>query len=513
MRTLEEILGDSLDISAFLVQAQLDYKFFGEHVLGLDVQPYQAFWIDSFESKRRSCFTAPRGSGKTYALGVAFPIWKSAFNRDLKFLITAASKDRAKDIVTELRNTIDRNELLSEILTPQGKATSWSTQGLRTKTDCQINVRAFTAKGIRGQHVDYALLDEGGEITDHQLYFSSFVPTVTQRGGKIVVIGTPQSEVDLLSILHEEERGYFCRTYSMWDEETQTSLWPSKFPKNELDKLRAEQGLMNFRREYLCEMVDEGAQPFPLTQVVSTYDPDEGFENLGRYYQVVKGNPEAWGEYYIGVDLALSPQGDYTVFTVVERLGTQLIIRNIHRIRGIDYHVQADLGKQLYESFKPRGMLVDKSNFGEPFVNDLREMGVPADTFKFTADNRNLILNNLVRIVTNTFHKGGTPTMIIPRRSQDEICLTETATLTDELQKFIFDKTPAGFRTFRSTAKHDDTVMSLALAIYAATQFSDAKNVTAFVSREPETSHRNVYLGLDESFLDPFTDDIFASPY
>jgi len=513
MRSLEEILGSDVDISNFLMRAQLDYHFFGERVLGLDVQPYQAFWVDCFDTKRRTCITAPRGSGKTYSLGVAFPIWKSLGKEDLRFLITAASKDRAKDIVKELRDTIDGNELLYELLSPKGRSSSWSTQGLKTKTNCRIAVRAFTAKGIRGQHVDYALLDEGGEITDHRLYFSSFVPTVTQRNGHIMVIGTPTSELDLLTVLKEEERGYFCRTYSMWDEESQTSLWPGKFPKDELDRLKREQGIMNFTREYLCQTIDEGAQPFPLKHIVSAYDPESGFENLGRYYQVIKGHPSAWGEYYIGVDLALSPQGDYTVYTIVERLADNIYIRNIHRIRGIDYNEQAALGKSLYDSFKPMGMLVDKSNFGEPFVNELREMGVPADMFTFSVDNRNLVLNNLTRVFGNTFNGTGVPKIAIPRASNDEICLAETATLTDELAGFIFDKTPAGFRTFRSTKKHDDTVMSLALAVYAAMQHMDAKSISAFVPKRKETYSSDPYSMVADKFIDPFASDRFVDPF
>jgi len=506
-------MGGETDITQFLIKAQLDYKFFADRVLGIEVQPYQAYWVDCFNTKRRSCFTAPRGSGKTYNLGCAFPLWKCLFNSGLRFLISAASKDRAGDIVKEIRDTVEGNELLSQMLVPKGARTEWSSHGLKTKNRNLITVRAFTPKGIRGQHVNYALLDEAGEIEDHRLYFTSMVPTVTQRAGNICVIGTPTSELDLLSVLSEPQRGYHCRTYSMWDEETQTSLWPSKFPKNELDRLRAEQGSLNFRREYMCEMVDEGVQPFQWKDIVAAYDPELSFENQGRYYQVTDKEPSAWGEYHIGVDLALSPQGDYTVYSVIEAMGDYLYLRNMYRIQGVHYKEQEELGKKLYDSFKPMGMLVDKSNFGEIFISDLREMGVPADPFSFTPDNRNLILNNMMRLFENTGKKIGTPKIALPRNSNDEIALHETAVLSDELQKIIFDKTPSGYRTFRSIAKHDDTVMSLALAVYSATQHMGYRKDLNYIQREPYNQGGNFQLVGPTEFVDPFANDQFDLPF
>jgi hypothetical protein len=465
MRTLGEILQGEEDFGSFLIKCRMDFKFFVERVMGMELMPYHLYWIECFMTKRRTCITAPRGSGKTYQCGVLFPIWVSLFKSDQRFLIVAAGKDKAKDIIKELRAAIENNELLNALLTPEGKSTSWSTQEMKTKTNCQFIVRAYTGKGIRGQHVDYALMDEGGEIDnkDTALFFDGIVPTVSHKNGHIMVIGTPKTETDLLSILSEPMRGYHSITYSMWDDNTQTSMWPSKFPKEKLELIKKEMGLITFRREYLCERVDEGVMPFKLADIVRSYEKAETFHNMGRMYKT-ETDEEQWGNYFIGVDLAMSPQGDFSVYTVVELLNGKVYIRKMIRIRGVQYKDQEKMVRQLYEDFKPMRVIVDKSVFGEVFVSDLRDMGVPAEPFKFTPDNRNKILDNLMRLFEGD-------KVAIPRNKEDSDCITETATLTDELQKIIFDTTNTGMRTYRSIGKHDDTVMSFALAVIGATEF------------------------------------------
>jgi len=468
MRTLKEIMGAEDDFGSFLIKCRMDFKFFAESVMGLEIMPYHQYWIECFLSKRRTCITAPRGSGKTFQLGVAFPIWISIFKSDQRFLIVAASKDKAKDIVKEIRNAIEENELLDALLTPAGKSTSWSTSELKTKTGCQIVVRAYTGKGIRGQHVNYALLDEGGEIDnrDTNLFFDGIVPTVNHKNGHIMVIGTPKTETDLLSTLSEPQRGYHALTYAMWNEEEQTSMWPSRFDKNKLDMIKAEIGIITFRREYLCERVDEGIMPFKLADIVRSYNRDETFRNVGQEYKTTDGET-TWGTYFIGIDLAMSPHGDYSVYTVTELIGEKLYIRKIQRVRGIHYKDQENMIRQLYADFKPTRVIVDKSVFGEIFVSDLREMGIPAEPFKFTPDNRNKILDNLMRLLEGN-------KVVIPRNKENSDCIAETANLTDELQKIIFDTTPTGMRTYKSIGKHDDSVMSFALSAIGATEYGPA---------------------------------------
>lgn len=485
MRQLPDILRGEDDFGAFLIKCRMDFKFFAERVMGLDVQPYHLHWIECFLTKRRTRIAAPRGSGKTYMLGVAFVIWISIFKSDQRFLIVAASKDKAKDIVKELRDAIENNELLVALLVPEGKSTSWSTSELKTKTNCLVSVRAYTGKGIRGQHVDYALLDEGGEIDskDTNLFFDGIVPTVSHKNGHVMVIGTPKTETDLLSVLAEPSRGYHCLDYSMWDDDTNTSMWPSKFSKEKLDMLKSELGTVTFMREYQCKMLDIGVQPFSMADIVRSYSNAETFHNAGHEYEL-EDKTVQWGNYFIGVDLAMSPTGDYSVYTVCESLNDKIFIRKIVRVRGIHYKSQEVMVKQLCDDFKPMRVIVDKSVFGEVFISDLRELGIPAEPFSFTPDNRNNILNNLMRLFENN-------KVVIPRYKDDADCLQETGNLTDELQKIIFTTTNTGLRTFQSVGKHDDSVMSFALSAWGATEFGPTCEFMESMPDQRETQSAN----------------------
>lgn len=468
MRTLADMLisSGSKSVSEFLVSCRLDFKFFGEHVLGLEIMPFHEHWVDCFLNKRRTCIVASRGSGKTFVLGTVFPLWLSCFLQDKEFLVVAASKDKAKDIVRDIRDSVEGNELLTAILLPEGATKMWSSYELKTKTNCKVKVRAFTPKGVRGSHVDYVLADEGGEMDDTRLFFGGVVPTVAHKNGHIMVIGTPKSDVDLLATLSEPDRGYHVRVYPILDDDG-NSMWPSKFPKGKLDLLKQELGALTFTREYLCKSIEEGVQPFKFSDIIAAYEPSLGFETFGVDYSYgLKEGYTDWGQYYIGVDLAMSPQGDYSVYTVVESREDKVYLKNLVRVRGVEYKTQEGMVKQLYKDFLPKRIIVDKSVFGEIFISDLRENGIPAEPFTFTYDSRSLILNNLMRLFEGN-------KIVLPRKKTDSVCIDETKNLTEELQKFIFTKTTAGLRTFHCTGKHDDAAISFAMACWAASEQGD----------------------------------------
>jgi len=468
MRTIADMLisAGMENLTDFLYECQRDFSFFGKYVLELDVMPYHLYWVDCFLTKRRTCVVAFRGSGKTHVLGCCFPLWMAMFSKDKEFLIVAASREKAQDIVKDIRSTVENNQLLSSILLPTGVYKAWSTSELKTKTNWTIKVRAFTPKGIRGSHVDYVLADEVGEMEDQKLFFDGLIPTTTHKNGHLMAIGTYKRETDLLHTLAEPTRGYHCVVYPVLDSEG-VSMWPNRFSKKKLKQLENEIGSLAFKREYMCQLVDSGVQPFKLSDIVAAYDPQIGFSGVGRYYGELEDPHRKWGDYYIGVDLAQSPQGDFSVYTVVEHLNNKIYLRNITRIRGIHYKEQEQQVRELYYFFKPLRVLVDKSVFGEVFISDLRDMSVPAEEFSFTPDNRGLILNNLMRLFENEM-------VVIPRLPEDGPCIDETNNLTEELQKIIYTTTNAGFRTFQSVGKHDDCVMSLALAAWAATEHGEA---------------------------------------
>ena len=152
---------------------------------------------------------------------------------------------------------------------------------------------------------------------------------------------------------------------------------------------------------------------------------------------------------------------DYSVFTVVENIGRKTYIRRIERYKGMPIAFQKERIKELHKIFKCKHIYLDATSMGESFVQELRQEGLPITPCDFSYKNRNDYLMNLRRYIDEK-------RLVIPRNFEDPMCITMGDILYKELISFVVTKTPSGMVTYKSTAKHDDCVFSLALAIKGA---------------------------------------------
>ena len=291
-------------------------------------------------------------------------------------------------------------------------------------------------------------------------------PTLNLRveGGNFVANfvythNTPKTDTDLLARAQLPNSGFVVKKYPAIIEGK--PLWPEKFPMSKLERIRKEMGEIAFAREYLLELRSEAAQAIPNEVIIKCMDPEYRFEN----------EAEAGGEYYIGADLAMSPQGDYSVFVVLKRIGDKLLISRIERYKGMDFGTQLQYLASLWQRFKPVKMLVDESVFGSAVVEELRnKYGVPALGFKFTPQNRNAILGQLINAMKDQ-------KIVIPRHKDCPYTLNLTDKLVHELTGLYPDKTKTGLDTYKTVTKHDDCVMALALALQAASSITVPKEL------------------------------------
>jgi hypothetical protein len=100
----------------------------------------------------------------------------------------------------------------------------------------------------------------------------------------------------------------------------------------------------------------------------------------------------------MGCDLAMSPDGDYSVYVVIEKTKEDhIILRSIDRLRGMDPESQARVITDIYNRFMPVTIYVDESTFGMFLVDRLQsEYHVPARPFKFDSYSRNSIVGSVV---------------------------------------------------------------------------------------------------------------------
>ena len=453
MRTKNEIL-QGMDPMEFAVLSRMDFRFFAERVLGIKLAPFHLEWIDLLNRHDKIVIAAPRGHGKTTIFGFAYPLWLLWKQKQIKILITASNYALAKEILDNLRNEIESNELLMELIPKKG---TWSKDMITTSTRSKVFVKAYNPN-IKGLHVDYVLCDEVSEYKDKAVFYDVIMPIILERKGKIVAIGTPVTYHDLLMELMTQKRGFVARKYQaiIKDENgKERPLW-DHYTLEQLYSHKNTMGALAFQRQYMCEPVAVEAAIFDANAVFDCIHEDMTYSRMRK------------GSVYIGADLAVAKGGDYSVFTVVDAVDQELIVRTIQRLRGLPVKAQIKIMEDLYNTYKPALVVVDAGQFGPAFIDELQSKGLYVEGVDFVPKNRNAMLMTLMRAIENR-------ELIIPAKGARE---RENADqLAKELTGFIETKTPSGSKTYQSTTMHDDMVMSLALAVFKAKKYRSSPSI------------------------------------
>lgn len=460
MRTIEEIM-QGMDRLEFMTLAAKDLKFWCEKVLGIIVKPFHEEWFKLFKENQFVNIIAPTGHGKTLLMGVAIATWIAYNQRNKEILIISNTMEQSTGILTRVKEMISDNELLQELI-PEKHLTRWSKTEIHTTTGCKIYCKPYSAN-IRSYHVDYLLADEDAQYRDQAIFFKWVITRVTAKKGKLVAISTPITEVDLPHKLLKNPKFVSKVCIAYVDEENTIPVFPELYSKEELLSIKDTVGSLAFDREYLCSTKSVENALFPPNLVVDCFDEKVSF-------QLSEGD-----FVYIGCDFALArgSTADYSVFTVIENVGHQTIIRRIERYRGKPIDFQTKRLKELHRIYKAKSILLDVSAMGEGFFQDLRQEGLPVVACDFAPKHRNNYLITLRKFVEGKRDEEGKlkeRRLVIPRDFNDIYCERMGDLLFNELTAFIITETPTGFTTYKTTAAHDDIVMSLALAISGASK-------------------------------------------
>jgi hypothetical protein len=484
---------------------------------GVIVKDYHKEWTGALENNQKVAITAFTGSGKTSIPGVLYPLWRIFRDPETSILIISATLSQATRILNEIKHHIEHAEYLKE-LKPEDRQASWSKSKVEFTTGGEIKCKPVGngAKAVKGAHVDLAICDEAAEFEDQEKFHRNIRTRVESQGGDICLISTPVHENDLMAnvsagdmpttcklcraeahenddgeiecpdhgVLDDHEidggqniskKGYWNKTYSVHEEVQEGTegsfevddkivkpLFPENFDRMKIMKLR-EENMTMFQKEYLCEPLAVEGDLFDPNDIIELYDKDEDFEQIKKQDS----------RYYMGADFAISHQGDFSVFTVIEVPDGEgkPTLRWMERLRGMGLDAQQDRIKDLHRIFQFEDIVIDETNFGSTAKKELTQSGLPitGQDFKMKARN-NLMVGLKNSIESEEF--------VIPRGGQRSQRLTDK--LYNELLGFGTSETQSGSITYESTAKHDDTVMSLAMVVSAIEQKKPVKAMLAY---------------------------------
>lgn len=296
-----------------------------------------------------------------------------------------------------------------------------------------------------GVGLDYLLATECGIIQD-SVWYESLQATLRSPGrlGKAVLNGTPKGK-----------RGFFWKFYLMGQDAANLrqvqswnfSCYDNPFADKEgLDFDRLVTPDHTFRQEYMAEFLDDGAGVFRRVREAAGLGPadDIGDPNVGHQ----PSSPAPNTQTIIGCDWGRS--ADATCFTVLEVKTKRVLC--IDRFTNIEFAIQQGRLKALYERYHATAIIAEANSFGTPVIEQLRRDGLPVQPFTTTNATKQVIIDGLALAL-----------------EQGTVQILNDKTLINELIAYSSERLPSGLIRYGAPqGMHDDTIISLALALYGA---------------------------------------------
>lgn len=466
MRKLDTIL-QGMDKALFSDMCYFDLRMWSERVFGYTPKDFHLEWMSLTHQNRHVMLEAFRGSGKTLFLGIIYPTWLAYYHPGYEILFSASELGQATKILDELKETVENNEFLKDLMPPN--PSTWKKTQLRMTNSSMMWCRAFT-KSIKGVHVNYAFVDEIQDIKDREVFWKGVMPTIENKNGHILCAGVPDNPGDMIDELAHNPK-FIHRQYPVIIKPG-VARWPERFPLDKIQEIRQKSEAM-FQTQYMLNPRAEGDNDvFPFRWIENCFDTQETFGDL-KFEQ-------AGSLCFLGADFAISQgkRADFDCYVIVEKISGKTIIRHAERHKGLSTDAKKERLRQLHRRFKPLRMVLDPSNVGGAILQDLRNEGYPVQEGEFHARARHQMLVNLQMMMQPD--KNGKSQLVIPRNSGDENAMHFSNILVNELLGFKEEKSDAtGISTYMSKAPHDDTVASLALACKASNEQREFLDIVA----------------------------------
>ena len=223
-----------------------------------------------------------------------------------------------------------------------------------------------------------------------------------------------------------------------WKSWKQPTSINSYIKPEEIAEMKRDMTEMLFSQEVMAEFLSEETGVFKkIRQCI-----------VGTYKAAVDGR-----FYVMGVDLA--KMVDFTVLTVMDSVTREVVAWE--RFHDLSWGIQKIKIQELAQRYNNALCVIDSTGLGDPIVDDLQNAGLSIwydgekPGFKFTNDSKNRLVQNLAISL-----------------EQRRITFPDEPILVDELNAYEYQITDGGKITYGAPdGKHDDSVISLALACWA----------------------------------------------
>lgn len=308
LRLYDKIKGRAL-------QEMVEEPFFSETFLNFKETPYQLEFMSS-EDRQQSVLWS-RQSGKTTSVGLK--LFKfCVLHPTSQATITAPGFRQSKLVIEKTADWLYKMDPMAY----RAWVEKCLKQSIRLRNRSRMKAFPFSLEKIRGETSDIVDVEELGFIAEaEELVHGTLMPQMATRwakGAQIIVNSTPWGRGLFWQIYNDPKvMPHWRRFIADWREPVKAGLITQDF----IEAQRGQLAQDVFAREYECKFTDDAGRWLSQDLITSCVDStilepwkfDDSFSDL---------------EFYIGTDLG--KKADYSVISVLEKVGETLILRHVH---------------------------------------------------------------------------------------------------------------------------------------------------------------------------------------
>lgn len=374
---------------------------------------------------KRIVVCAGRRVGKT--TGVAIKAVE-AMLRGRRVLEAAPVADQTNAFWTACKRALAEPIAAGVIAKNETERTLEMPNGGRIKTKT-----AFNADTLRGDYADLLILDEYS-LMNPDAWNEVGAPMLLDNDGDAVFIFTPLRKNHAYHLFVRAQADESGR----WEAYQFTSFDNPHLSQEALGEITSDMTDEAYRQEILAEFLEgEGAV---FRNIAACLDAPIAESKQHFNHAIVAGVD--WGK-----------QQDYTAISIGCATCHQELAHD--RFNQIDYTVQRDRLRALWERWQPASILAEANAMGDPIIDVLQREGLPVVPFQTTASTKPPLIENLAL----AFERG-------------EWQFQADSIWTAELEAYERKVSTVTGRSSYSAPEgvHDDTVMARALMVWQAMQ-------------------------------------------
>lgn len=425
-------------------------------VIPFDTYPFQDDCVIDFEKHRFNIVLKSRQLGLS-TIVAAYAVWLAIFRKDKNILIIATKLDVAVNMMKKIKvifQNIPKWVVIPTIV-------SETKQKIEFSNGSSIKAVPTSEDAGRSEALSLLIIDEAAFVRDFDTIWTGIYPTLS-TGGRAIILSTPNGAQGQYHKLYTEaEAGLnsFNHIRLPWNVHPERDdAWFASETKNMRKK--------EIAQELLCDFLSSGDTFINVDQidVVRQWLSEPKMRSGADMNVWIWNMPLAEHRYIMGADTARGDGADYSTFHVIDTNTSEVVAEYKGRLKPDQF---AELLNDFGRMYQNALLVTENNSYGYATIMKLAELKYPriySDKANTAPAIGGLIQNDDVNSMGfNTNSK--TRTQILTKLEEvirNKQIIIRSRRFYDELKTFTWHNG----RPQAEKGKHDDLIMSLALAVW-----------------------------------------------